>query len=247
MPAVNESRYLVTCGWDDVPHLSADEKRRRLAGMRPHMRKARSQGIPTLGSGAIYPVPEESLVVQPFPIPEHWKRGYGMDVGWKWTAAAFLAEDPTDGTLYLYAEHKREETLPLVHAAAIKARGEWMHGAIDPASAGSNQLDGRKLYNLYLEQGLHLTFADNAVDEGIDRLWELMETGRFKVFSTCQDWCREFRKYHRDEKGRVVKADDHLLDATRYGVSRWQAIAKRKPFLRLASTTAMPADASVNY
>ena len=26
----------------------------------------------------------------------------------------------------------------------------------------------------------------------------------------------EFRKYHRDEKGRIVKKDDHLMDATRY-------------------------------
>jgi len=29
---------------------------------------------------------------------------------------------------------------------------------------------------------------------------------------------REFRKYHRDDKGsgKIVKRDDHLMDATRY-------------------------------
>jgi hypothetical protein len=30
-------------------------------------------------------------------------------------------------------------------------------------------------------------------------------------------WLREFRKYHRDDKGsgKIVKRDDHLMDATR--------------------------------
>ena len=32
------------------------------------------------------------------------------------------------------------------------------------------------------------------------------------------NWFREFRKYHRDDKGsgKIVKRDDHLMDATRY-------------------------------
>jgi hypothetical protein len=32
------------------------------------------------------------------------------------------------------------------------------------------------------------------------------------------NWIREFRKYHRDDKGsgKIVKHDDHLMDATRY-------------------------------
>jgi septation ring formation regulator EzrA len=30
------------------------------------------------------------------------------------------------------------------------------------------------------------------------------------------NWRSEFRKYHRDEKGKIVKAHDHLMDATRY-------------------------------
>jgi hypothetical protein len=32
------------------------------------------------------------------------------------------------------------------------------------------------------------------------------------------NWFREFRRYHRDDKGsgKIVKRDDHLMDATRY-------------------------------
>jgi hypothetical protein len=39
-----------------------------------------------------------------------------------------------------------------------------------------------------------------------------------KVLESLSNWLREFRKYHRDDKGsgKIVKRDDHLMDATRY-------------------------------
>ena len=43
-----------------------------------------------------------------------------------------------------------------------------------------------------------------------------MEQGRFKIFNTCRDLLTEFRLYRRDEKGRIVKKDDHGMDAMRY-------------------------------
>jgi hypothetical protein len=57
----------------------------------------------------------------------------------------------------------------------------------------------------------------------------MLSSGRLKVFNTCPQWISEFRKYHRDEKGRVVKADDHLLDATRYAVVSGIPIARQPP------------------
>ena len=77
------SRLLVTATWDDVPHLAAEEKAELWASIPPYQRDARSKGIPQLGSGAIYPVPESDLLVEPFAIPAHWPQGYGMDVDHK--------------------------------------------------------------------------------------------------------------------------------------------------------------------
>ncbi|MFN2444934.1 MAG: hypothetical protein ABR606_05035 [Vicinamibacterales bacterium] len=54
------------------------------------------------------------------------------------------------------------------------------------------------------------------METGIQTVWELMSAGRFKVFAPCSAWFDEFRLYHGDEKGRIVKVDDHLMDATRY-------------------------------
>jgi hypothetical protein len=40
--------------------------------------------------------------------------------------------------------------------------------------------------------------------------------GKLKVFRSLNNWLSEFRLYRRDEKGAVVKAQDHLMDSTRY-------------------------------
>ena len=59
--------------------------------------------------------------------------------------------------------------------------------------------------------------ADNAVEDGLNWLNQKMERGEFKVARRCAGWLGEAYDYHRDEKGRVVKQNDHYVDAARYG------------------------------
>jgi hypothetical protein len=219
-------------GWDNVPHLKEQDINDMLASMKPHQRDARSKGIPSLGAGAIYPVPEEDIKVEPFVIPVHWPRAYGMDVGWKCTAAAWGAHDRDANVWYLYSEHYRGQAEPSVQASAIKARGNWIPGAIDPASRGRAQKDGENLLELYQEQGLLLTKADNAVEAGIYATHEMLSTGQLKVFSTMQNWFKEYRVYRRNDKGLIVKENDHIMDATRYFVMTGRDIAITKPIPR---------------
>ena len=47
-------------------------------------------------------------------------------------------------------------------------------------------------------------------------VWQRLSSGRLKVFDSLRNWLGEFRIYRRDEKGKVVKKNDHLMDATRY-------------------------------
>jgi hypothetical protein len=178
-----------------------------------------------MGAGAIYPVPLSEIEVQPFAIPAYWPKAYALDVGWNRTACIWGAKEPSTGVLYLYAEHYRGEAVPEVHAAAIKARGEWIRGAIDPAARGRQQKDGEQLLATYQGQGLKLVPAANAVDAGLYAVWSLLEIGRLKIFSTLQNFKNEYRVYRRDEKGKVVKVNDHLMDAGRYLVMTWDKIA----------------------
>lgn len=218
-------KAVVSATWDDVPHLSDQVKTELLASIPPFQRDARSKGLPQLGAGAIYPVPESAVVCEPFEIPKHWPRAYGLDVGWNRTAAVFGAYDRETDVAYAYSEHYQGEGEPAVHASAIKARGE-LPGAIDPASRGRSQVDGRQLIELYRAQGLELTEAKNAVEAGIFATWERLCTGRLKIFSTLQHTRAEFRLYRRDERGKVVKENDHAMDALRYFISTGIDIAR---------------------
>ena len=47
-------------------------------------------------------------------------------------------------------------------------------------------------------------------------MWQRLSSGRLKVFKSMQQWFADFRLYRRDEKCKVVKERDHLIDATRY-------------------------------
>lgn len=212
----NGSKYIVTATWDDVPHLSDEVKKELWAAIPPFQRDARSKGIPQLGSGAIYPVPESEILVDPFEIPEYWPRAYALDVGWNKTAAIWGAKDQQSSTIYLFSEHYRGQAEPAIHAEAIKSRGDWIPGVIDPASRGRSQQDGNQLLQNYIDLGLNLDTAFNGVESGIYETWSMLSTGRIKVFKTLTSWISEYRLYRRDEKGRIVKQNDHLMDATRY-------------------------------
>lgn len=215
--------------WDDVPHLDEAAKADMLSSYPSYQRNARSKGIPMLGSGAIYPVAEEDYVVDGFAIPVHWPRSYGLDVGWKTTAAIWGAWDRETDVMYAYDEYYRHEAEPSVHAAAIRKRGDWMQGVIDPASRGRGQDDGRQLLAQYVEQQLNLTCADNGVESGIYAVYDRLTTGRLKIMKHLTNTLMEIRLYRRDDKGKVVKKLDHAMDALRYEVVSGYAVASPAP------------------
>lgn len=223
------SKCVVMAGWDDVPHLSDTVKAELLASIPPFQRDARSRGIPQLGAGAIYPVPESEFVVDDFAIPDHWLKVYALDVGWNRTAGLWGAWDRDADIVYLFAEHYRAQAEPAIHAASIRARGDWIPGVIDPASRGRTQTDGHQLLQMYKDLGLDLEIANNAVESGIYEVWMRFSTGRLKVFRSLTNFLSEFRLYRRDEKGRIVKQNDHLMDDLRYLITSGLARAKTKP------------------
>lgn len=209
-------RFVVMAGWDDAPHLTEEAKQEMLAAYPPFMRLARSRGLPQMGAGVIYPVEQSRYVIAPFALSDDWKRAYGMDVGWNCTAAVFGAYNEQEDRWVIWSEHYAKQATPLENAHGIKARGSWIPGVIDPASAGANQKDGTTLLGEYQGLGLDLTPADNSVEAGIMRVWTLLSTGKLQIFSNCTNLLRELRGYIRDEKGKIVKKDDHACDAMRY-------------------------------
>lgn len=230
----DSQKCFVQATWDDAPHLSPETRAQLYASIPEYQRDARTKGIPQLGSGAIYPIPESDFLVDDFEIPAHFPRGYGMDVGWQKTAAIWGAWDRDNDVAYLTGEHYRGQAEPLIHVEAIKSRGAWIPGFIDPAANQRSQHDGERLLQKYRSLGLNLILAKNARDAGIYEVWSRLSTGKLKVFRSCRNWLDEFRTFARDENGKIINESSyHLMAATRYlflgAMASWQTAAPRQP------------------
>jgi len=210
------TKAIIQAGWDDAPWLTEEAKKQMEADTPPHLIEARRLGRPGMGSGNVFPISIEAILCPPVKLPHYWRRLYALDVGWNVTACLWGALDPDTDILYITDEYYGKKQPPAVNAAAIKARGEWIPGVIDPASQGRSQIDGRQLYASYCQQGLKLSLANNAVETGINDLWHRMTTGRLKVFNTLPQFAREFILYRRDLSGRIIKENDHIMDCLRY-------------------------------
>src|SRR5215469_11329187 len=173
---------------------------------------------------ALYPIPESDLVVEPFEIPHDWPRAYGLDVGPFCTAAIWGAVDAENDVVYLFLEYIGADCAPLVHAEAIRNRGGWIPGLLDPTADGRHQTDGYRLIKMYRELGLNLTAVEDLVDSGTMEVLQRMSLGRLKVFASLKGYWNEFRCCGRRDKGRIATEGVSLQNATRVlmvnGISR---------------------------
>lgn len=227
-------RQTVTMTIEDADHFTAEEREKIIASYPAHEREARTKGIPTMGSGLIFPVLEEDIVVEPFEIPKHWPQIGGLDFGWDHpTAAAHLAWDRDADVVYLVKDYRQRQATPVFHAAALKGWGSWLPWAW-PHDGNNDTAAGENLSKQYRDQGLSMlperaTFEDgsNSVEAGLMDMLDRMLTGRWKVFRTCGSWLEERRLYHRVD-GKVVKERDDAISASRYAAMMLR-FAKTKP------------------
>lgn len=221
---MSPDREVITMTIDDAEHYTPEERQRIIDSYPAHEREARTKGVPSLGSGRIFPVMEETIVIEPRKIPKHWVRIGGLDFGWDHpTAAVELAWDRDADVIYVTKNYRQRQATPVMHAAAVKPWGIWLPWAW-PHDGNNDTAAGENLATQYKDQGLNMlseraTFDDgsNSVEAGLMDMLDRMQTGRWKVFSTCVEWLDEFRLYHRKD-GKVVKELDDTISASRYAL-----------------------------
>lgn len=230
----NEDRAVVTMTIDDAEHYTPEERAKIIASYPPHEREARTKGVPVLGSGRIFPVPEEDIACEPFALPDFWPRIGAMDFGWDHPFAAVeLVLDLEGDVIYVTRTYRARQETPILHVSALRPWGDWLPWAWPHDGLQHSKDSGEPLSKQYRANGLkmlgsHATFPDGStgVEAGLFDMLERMQTGRFKVFKHLTEWFEEFRLYHRKD-GKVVKEHDDLMAATRYGVmSMRHAIVK---------------------
>ncbi|MGB3988177.1 MAG: terminase family protein [Minisyncoccales bacterium] len=249
----SQDRSVTNMTIDDVEHYSDEEKRKIVESYPAHEREARAKGIPTLGSGRIFPIEEEAIKVAPFQIPAPWPRINGIDFGWDHpTAAVNCAWDRDSDCWYVVKAHRMREATPIMHAATVKAWGAWVPTAWPHDGLQHDKGSGEQLAKQYANAGLLMlkdraTFDDgsNGVEAGLMDMLERMQTGRFKVFANLDDWFQEFRRYHRKD-GKVVKKVDDLLSSTRYALMMKRK-AKVRPIETSKAAAWAPLDREIGY
>lgn len=249
MNAENESVFWVGATWEDAPHMDVHQRELIISQYPEHQREARTMGIPMMGEGRVFKTAESQFVVDPIPIPKHWARISGLDIGLAHPAAsAWIAWDRDANIFYLYDCWKKSNALIQEHANVIKAKGEWIPVAWPHDGEKRDPKSGQRLADIYRGHELKLLSrsARYKNDEGgsqavwpiIEEVRTMMENGQFKVFKTCKPWIDEYRSYH-VKGGELVKRKDDVLKASFYAMmmrrfSVSQAESERTAFRQFA-------------
>ena len=187
-------------------------------------------------------------VVEPFDIPLEWRRWKSYDHGYKSPAGCVWFTQDYDGIIYIYREHywsskpnKGSET-PIEDIAREildieqKERKQSVRFRNNVADSAIFIRDGRhkSVADVFADYGVVWEASSKGPGSRVQGLQEMVDRlngGTLKVFNTCQHWLRTVPSLPADPK-RVedidTSAEDHLFDATRYGLMMKRA-RKTKP------------------
>ena len=240
MNNLQAGQSLTNATWDDASekifsmngergHLNESVMEQILSSYSPHEREMRRYGRPSIGSGLVFPLGEEKVMVDPIEIKSHWLRIAAIDFGWDHpTAVVWCAIDRDEEMFYVYDCYRASKASPSVHAQIIRNRPHFIPVAYPHDGNRRDSMGNPGLADQYRNLGCNFLLehftnppalgenkGSNSIEEGLMAMLQAMEAGNFKVFSTLSDWWEEYRMYHR-KGGKVVPLRDDLMSATRY-------------------------------
>ena len=229
----NARRIFVQMALTDAKHMTPEKIEATLSIYPRHEWAARRDGDPHLAGGLIFSASPDDLMEPKWGmmpgdagllLPAYWPTIWGIDFGIDHPfAAVLLAIDRDTDSGHILAGFKIRDSLPLVHSDMMKRVAAnvpvaWPHdGHVRDRNSGEEMASiYRKKHGLNM-LAEHATFATGgySTEAGIFDLEVAMRGGRFKVNNQFSDWFQEFRLYHRDKQGMIVKVDDDLMSATR--------------------------------
>lgn len=176
-------------------------------------------------------------VIEPFKIPDHWKRYISMDYGLDMLAVLWTARD-TEGNSYIYKELHESNLIVSEAVQRIKEINndepyEYIYAPRDLWNR--RQETGKSVADIFYENGLELTrtsvdrvdgwFATKewlrvVTDRDIET-GEEKKTSKLKIFKNCQTLISYLPQLQADERNPNDVATEphyltHIVDALRY-------------------------------
>lgn len=226
----NPDKYLVCMNIYEAKHYTPEKLRKiesLYSGLSESERKARMMGVPTMGSGLVYPIEVEDIKWDYLGnIPRNWKRLCGLDFGRGEhpMGLTWIAYDVVTDIIYVYDCEKTKNKSAAENSSIIKKKGEWIPVTY-PHDFNRDTGVGSKYREVYKAEGLRLTpthaqdkDGSNRVESGLIEIRNRMQSGRFKVARHLSEWFKEFQTYRYGDDGKPIKENDDILDSTRYAV-----------------------------
>lgn len=221
---LREDIHLCQAESRENPYFPLEEYEQAKATMQPARFAMMYGGRPSKMEGMVYDCFDEAInIVDPFELPEGTKVWAGIDWGYSQPFACSIVAKTPNGHYVLVSEvYQTRLTISEIIDVLKQRQKIW---DIQRFYCGPDQPANIQELN---RAGLRATAANNEVKKGIDLVYSLIQSGKFRIFrSKAPNICDEFENYHwpepkdlrpdQDEKDpNPVKQDDHGLDSLRY-------------------------------
>lgn len=236
--------HVDSASWDECPHIDEDDIKELLAGVPVWQHDMRRRGLPVLGSGAVFPFPDEAIMCEDIVPESTWPILAALDFSSVNDASVvvFCAHDPVSGVYYVYdmnyidvITNKNPKFMAQVilnsptpriptvspHDGGIKSVNPESKARV-MKDLGVNIL-GEPFYNPFnLNLAFHnITKKNREREPGLTEMRRLFETDKLKVCRSILPFFKEKAQmfYAQTSNGGMeTKGKDDAIDAIRYGI-----------------------------
>lgn len=245
---VKNHHFYMKSSWSDNPSLTEEEKDLMRISCPPWQLEAREHGTPIFGHGKVFCMSEKEIFIKKHDLPENIDRFaylYGLDPaatsGGTW-GMVLLAYDRENDIIYAIKDYKKNDLTLMEHGYNITQKiPSWNPPGInDYAGAGENQHTKEKTIDFMKNKcGLRLSKANKSSgtkENTIDEIYFRNRSGRIKIVEDeCPNLVEEWRGYARNEKGTIIKENDHCIDALLYAIAQINLSARKDDYDRMKS------------
>lgn len=233
-PETGLTRRFIPSTIDDNPHIDRAAYEQRLAALPEAERRALRHGDWDVFAGQYFRMWRRDIhVVEPFPIPDYWRRFRSLDYGLDCTACYWWAVDQS-GNCYVYRELYQPDLI-LSEAARrileLTPPGERIaYTVASPDLWNRRQDTGLSGMEVLTKHGLTgLVKADDRRVPGWQAMAEFLTpytdehgqpSARLRFFSTCTEAIRTIPALVRSDRdpNDIADGEDHAAESIRYGV-----------------------------
>ncbi len=173
----------------------------------PEKQKARFRyGQWVKGEGCIYDRFTEEMILKPEDLPEMEYYTGGQDFGLN---IAGVKIGYYEDKVYVVKDHGGHNITTKTFNDQLTRKG-WYE---DDFPVYCDPAGGERIQEI--TGGIK---ANNAVDSGLDYINSLIEREKFYISSECSGVLSEIWDYSRDEDDKIIKINDHYMDAVRYAI-----------------------------